>query len=104
MLIQSIVARVSSTAPKLPWNDFLQVLQVFMLGSDQERESDIDRAFEILDQGKRGLFGRTVGLPDGLISADELRAFLAILTDEVLFILIEATFIYLSSLFLLVSC
>lgn len=75
-------AHVYSSAPKLSWKDFLHVLQVFMLGNDQERESDINEAFDILDQGRRGLYGRTVSLPDGRISPDELRAFLSILTDE----------------------
>ncbi|CAF1498414.1 unnamed protein product, partial [Adineta steineri] len=75
-------ANVSSSAPKLAWDDFLQVLQVFMLGNNQERESDIARAFDILDQGKRGLYNRTTSLSDGLISPDELRAFLSTLTDE----------------------
>ncbi|CAF4172856.1 unnamed protein product, partial [Adineta steineri] len=75
-------AKVSSSAPKLAWDDFLQVLQVFMLGNHQEQELDIKRAFDILDQCSRGLYGRTVSLADGLISPDELRAFLSILTDE----------------------
>ncbi|CAF1630417.1 unnamed protein product, partial [Adineta ricciae] len=75
-------ATISSSVPKLPWNDFLQVLRVFMLGNNQERESDISRAFDILDQGRRGLYNRTINLSDGLISPDELRAFLSILTDE----------------------
>ncbi|UJR12292.1 hypothetical protein I4U23_016469 [Adineta vaga] len=82
LLIHSIAAKVSSSAPKLVWEDFLQVLQVFMLGNNQEQESDIKRAFDILDQCSRGLYGRTIRLSDGLISPDELRAFLAILTDE----------------------
>lgn len=56
-----------------------------MMGNNQERESDIQTAFDILDQGRRGVFGRTVNLSDGLISPDELRAFLSILTDEVKF-------------------
>jgi hypothetical protein len=89
LLIHSIVAKVSSSAPKLAWNDFLQVLQVFMYGNYQDRESDIKRAFDILDQCSRGLYGRTVRLSDGLISPDELRAFLSILTDEVIFNLME---------------
>jgi len=93
LLIHSIVANVSSSAPKLAWNEFLQVLQVFVLGNDQEQESDIARAFDILDQGRRGLYGRTISLSDGLISPDELRAFLSILTDEVIFNLIKAEFI-----------
>ncbi|CAF4392673.1 unnamed protein product, partial [Adineta steineri] len=82
-------ANVSSSVPKLAWDDFLQVLQVFMLGNNQEQESDIAHAFKILDQGKRGLYNRTTRLSDGLISPDELRAFLSTLTDEVLFNLIE---------------
>ena len=90
LLIHSIVATVSSSAPKLAWNDFVQVLQVFMLGNNQERESDIKRAFDILDQGRRGLYNRTVGLSDGLISPDEIRAFLSILTDEVIFNLMKS--------------
>ncbi|CAF1456067.1 unnamed protein product [Adineta ricciae] len=73
---------VTSSAPKLAWDDFLLVLQVFMLGNSQERESDIARAFDILDQGRRGLYNRTITLSDGQISPDELRAFLSILTDE----------------------
>ncbi|UJR18953.1 hypothetical protein I4U23_022082 [Adineta vaga] len=75
-------ANVSSSVPKLAWNEFIQVLQVFMLGNNQERESDIARAFDILDQGRRGLYNRTISLSDGLISPDELRAFFSILTDE----------------------
>jgi len=75
-------AQVYSSAPKLSWSDFLRVLKVFMMGNNQERESDIQTAFDILDQGRRGVFGRTVNLSDGLISPDELRAFLSILTDE----------------------
>ncbi|UJR34768.1 hypothetical protein I4U23_027547 [Adineta vaga] len=75
-------ASVSSSVPKLAWDDFLQVLQVFMLGNNQEQESDIARVFDILDQGRRGLYNRTSSLSDGLISPDELRAFLSILTDE----------------------
>lgn len=90
VLIHCIVATVSSSAPKLAWNDFLQVLQVFMLGNNQERESDIKWAFDILDQGRRDLYNRTVGLSDGLISPDELRAFLSILTDEVIFNLMKS--------------
>ena len=77
------VAQVYSSAPKLAWSDFLRVLKVFMLGNSQERESDIQTAFDILDQGRKGVFGRTVSISDGLISPDELRAFLSILTDEV---------------------
>ncbi|CAF4063805.1 unnamed protein product [Adineta steineri] len=75
-------ANVSSSVQKLAWDDFLQVLQVFMLGNNQEQESDIAHAFDILDQGKRGLYNRTTRLSDGLISPDELRAFLSTLTDE----------------------
>ncbi|CAF1339324.1 unnamed protein product [Adineta steineri] len=75
-------ANVSSSVQKLAWDDFLQVLQVFMLGNNQEQESDIARAFDIFDRGKRGLYNRTTCLPDGLISPDELRAFLSTLTDE----------------------
>lgn len=74
--------QVYSSAPKLAWQDFLRVLKVFMLGNNQERESDIQNAFDILDQGRKGVFGRTINLSDGLISPDELRAFLSILTDE----------------------
>lgn len=74
--------QVYSSAPKLAWSDFLRVLKVFMLGNSQERESDIQTAFDILDQGRKGVFGRTVSISDGLISPDELRAFLSILTDE----------------------
>lgn len=84
MLIYSILAHVSSSAPKLPWTDFILVLKVFMLGNNQEHESDIAGAFDILDQGRKGVFGRTIELSDGLISPDELRAFLSILTDEVI--------------------
>ncbi len=62
-----------------------------MLGNQQERESDIARAFDILDQGRRDLFQRRINLRDGLISPDELRAFLSILTDEVVFHLIRRT-------------
>ena len=90
LLIHSIVANVSSSAQRLAWNDFLQVLQVFMLGNNQERESDIKHAFDILDQGSRVLYDRTVSLSDGLISPDELRAFLSILTDEVIFHLMKS--------------
>ena len=90
LLIHSILANVSSSAPRLAWNDFLQVLQVFMLGNNQERESDIKHAFDILDQGSRVLYDRTVSLSDGLISPDELRAFLSILTDEVIFHLMKS--------------
>ncbi|CAF4348046.1 unnamed protein product, partial [Adineta steineri] len=53
-----------------------------MLGNNQEQESNIAHAFDILDQGKRGLYNRTTRLSDGLISPDELRAFLSTLTDE----------------------
>jgi len=60
-----------------------------MLGNYQDRESDIKRAFDILDQCSRGLYGRAVRLSDGLISPDELRAFLSILTDEVIFNLMK---------------
>ncbi|CAF1158151.1 unnamed protein product [Rotaria sordida] len=74
---------VYSSAPKLLWGEFVQVLKVFMLGNQQERESDIVNAFDLLDQQTRGLYGRPVSLPDGLISPDELRAFLSILCDEV---------------------
>ncbi|CAF1102075.1 unnamed protein product [Rotaria sordida] len=73
---------VYSSAPKLLWGEFVQVLKVFMLGNQQERESDIVNAFNLLDQQTRGLYGRPVSLPDGLISPDELRAFLSILCDE----------------------
>lgn len=90
LLIHSIVATVSSSAPKLAWNDFVQVLQVFMLGNTQERELDIKRAFDILDQCSKGLYSRTVRLSDGLISPDEIRAFLSILTDEVIFNLMKS--------------
>ncbi len=89
LLIHSIVANVSSSVPKLAWNNFLQVLQVFMLGNNQEQESEIERAFSILDQYSRNLRGRTVNQSDGQISPDELRAFLSILTDEVIFNLME---------------
>lgn len=82
--IYSVLVQVYSSAPKLPWNEFLQVLKVFMLGNNQERESDIMTAFNILDQGRRGTFGRNISLSDGLISPDELRAFLSVLTDEVI--------------------
>lgn len=64
-----------------------------MLGNNQEQESDIALAFDILDQGRRGLFSRTISLSDGLISPDELRAFVSILTDEVIFNLIKDEFI-----------
>ncbi len=87
LLIHSIVANVSSSASR--------VVKVFMLGNNQEHESDIARAFDILDQGKRGLYSRKINLSDGLISPDELRAFLSILTDEVIFNLIKVEFIYL---------
>ena len=93
LLIHSIVANVSSSAPKLAWNDFLQILNVFMLGNKQKQESDIARVFDILDQGRRRLYNRTISLADGLISPDELRAFLSILTDEVIFNLIKIEFI-----------
>ncbi len=91
LLIHSTVEFVTSSAPKLAWADFLQVLKVFVLGNQQERETDIARAFDILDQGRRGLFSRRINLRDGLISPDELRAFLSILTDEVVFYLIRRT-------------
>jgi hypothetical protein len=91
LLIHSTVEFVTSSAPKLAWDDFLQVLKVFVLGNQQERESDIAGAFDILDQGRRGLFQRRINLRDGLISPDELRAFLSILTDEVVFYLIRRT-------------
>jgi hypothetical protein len=91
LLIHSTVVSFTSSAPKLAWTDFLQVLKVFMLGNQQERESDIPRAFDILDQGRRGLYNRHINLQDGLISPDELRAFLSILTDEVAFYLIRRT-------------
>ena len=81
---------VTSSSPKLAWADFLQVLHVFMLGNQQEWESDITRAFDILDQGRRGLYARHINLRDGLISPDELRAFLSILTDEVIFNLMKS--------------
>ncbi len=90
-LIHSTVEFVTSSAPKLAWADFVQVLKVFVLGNQQERESDIARAFNILDQGSRGLYGRRINLRDGLISPDELRAFFSILTDEVVFYLIRRT-------------
>lgn len=85
LLIHTIVVNVSSSVPKLEWNDFLQILNVFMLGNNQKQESDIARAFDILDQGRRRLYNRTISLSDGLISSDELKAFLLILTDEVIF-------------------
>jgi hypothetical protein len=91
LLIHSTVVSVTSSAPKLAWADFLQVLKVFMSGNQQQRESDITRAFDILDQGRRGLYDRHINLRDGLISPDELRAFLSILTDEVVFYLIRRT-------------
>ena len=91
LLIHYTVVSVTSSAPKLAWADFLQVLKVFMLGNQQEWESDIARAFDILDQGRRGLYNRHTKLRDGLISPDELRAFLSILTDEVVFYLIRRT-------------
>lgn len=93
MFIHYIVANVTSSAPKLPWVDFLQVLKVFMLGNNQDQESDLEYAFDILDQGKRGLYNRTISLSDGLISPDELRAFLSVLTDEVIFHSIKTGFI-----------
>jgi len=92
-LIHSTVEFVTSSAPKLAWADFLQVLKVFVSGNQQERESDIARAFDILDQGGRGLFERRINLRDGLISPDELRAFFSIFTDEVVFYLIRRTLI-----------
>ena len=66
-----------------------------MLGNQQERESDIARAFDILDQGRRGLYNRHIKRRDGLISPDELRAFLSILTDEVGFLFHKENFIWL---------
>ena len=88
-LIHYTIEDVYSSAPKLVWSDFVQVLKVFMSGQNQEHESDIERAFGILDQQKRGVLGRLVNRGDGLISPDELRAFLSILTDEVIFNLIQ---------------
>jgi len=44
-----------------------------MLGNQQERDTDIDQAFRLLDtEGKYG----TKGLSDGNISPEELRVFL----------------------------
>ena len=102
--MSSSVAHVYSAAPKLSWSDFLRVLKVFMLGSNQERESDIQNAFDILDQGRKGVFGRTISLSDGLISPDELRAFLSILTDEVNSDGAIDTLIQVGSLSVLVPC
>ncbi|UJR11933.1 hypothetical protein I4U23_016111 [Adineta vaga] len=74
--------RVHSSAPKLAWLDFVQVLKAFMMGNHQERSSDIDHAFSILDQQARGLYGRSINISDGRISPEELQAFLSILTDQ----------------------
>ena len=49
----------------------------------QERDSDIDDAFRILDQQAQGLYGRALSLPDGFISPDEFRVFLEILSYQV---------------------
>jgi len=46
------------------------LIAFFYMGNNQERESDIKRSFDILDQCSRGLYGRTVNLSDGLISPD----------------------------------
>ncbi|CAF3590157.1 unnamed protein product [Adineta steineri] len=44
-----------------------------MLGNQQERDTDVDQAFRLLDtEGKYG----TKGLSDGDISSEELRVFL----------------------------
>jgi hypothetical protein len=53
-----------------------------MLANEQGRQSDVDKAFRILDQQSQGRYG-TQNVADGLISADELRAFLAIICPEV---------------------
>ncbi|CAF0813518.1 unnamed protein product [Adineta steineri] len=44
-----------------------------MLGNQQERDTDIDQAFQLLDT--EGRYG-TKGLSDGKISPEELRVFL----------------------------
>lgn len=95
LLIHCTLEHVYSSAPKLAWTEFVQVLKIFMLANKQEHEFDIERAFNMLDQQKKGLYGRPVNIPDGKISPDELRAFLSILTDEVVLNLIKEGRLYL---------
>lgn len=85
LFIDYIIARTLSPTPKLVWAEFAKVLKVFMNADRQERDSDIDDAFRILDQQAQGLYGRTLALPDGFISPDEFRVFLEILSYQVVF-------------------
>ena len=75
-----------------------------MLGNDQENDSDIQHAFDILDQQRRGFYDRQISIPDGLISPEELKAFLSILTDDVNFILRKEYLICCQLLLILVPC
>ncbi|CAF3414122.1 unnamed protein product [Rotaria socialis] len=73
---------VCTSAKKLPWSNFIHVLKVLMLADRQERQSNIDEAFAILDQQTKLTSGSNTNIPDGLISSDEFRAFLSIICPQ----------------------
>ncbi|CAF1165152.1 unnamed protein product [Rotaria magnacalcarata] len=73
---------VCTSSSKLPWSNFIRVLKVLMLANRQEHQSNIDEAFAILDQQRKTTCGSNANIPDGLISSDELKAFLSIICPQ----------------------